>query len=188
VCRIERLHSFQNNRKTRQSSLETPSRRNQLPVADWQKALDDLQSVGESSQYLTDLESDFGPVTTSNRLLLNNSLQSKPVTTSSKSDQSTMSKNNLKFHKITIKGTIGKDFGFSLSDRNRGIYVHTVKQDSPACNAGLLPNDRILQVNGQSVADTNSKILIYMISTKQNLTLFVSRYQQNNQPYGTAFL
>lgn len=56
VCRIERLHSFQNNRKTRQSSLETPSRRNQLPVADWQKALDDLQSVGESSQYLTDLE------------------------------------------------------------------------------------------------------------------------------------
>jgi len=186
--RIERLHSFQNNRKTRQSSLETPSRRNQLPVADWQKALDDLQSVGESSQYLTDLESDFGPVTTSNRLLLNNSLQSKPVTTSSKSDQSTMSKNNLKFHKITIKGTIGKDFGFSLSDRNRGIYVHTVKQDSPACNAGLLPNDRILQVNGQSVADTNSKILIYMISTKQNLTLFVSRYQQNNQPYGTAFL
>lgn len=53
---------------------------------------------------------------------------------------------NIIFLKITIKGTIGKDFGFSLSDRNRGIYVHTVKQDSPACNAGLLPNDRILQV------------------------------------------
>ena len=50
------MHSFQNNRKTRQNSLETPGLRNQLPVADWQKALDDLQSVGESSQYLADLE------------------------------------------------------------------------------------------------------------------------------------
>jgi len=150
--------------------------------------LDDLQSVGESSQYLADLESDFGPVTTSNRLLQNSSFQSKPTTKPCKPDHSMMSKNNLKFHKITIKGSNGKDFGFSLSDRNRGIYIHTVKQDSPACNAGLLPNDRILQVNGQSVAETNSKMLIYMISTKQNLTLFISRYQKTDQPYGTAFL
>ena len=43
----------------------------------------------------------------------------------------------------------GEDFGFSMSDGQMepGVYVHTVRPGGPACRAGLLRYNRILQVH-----------------------------------------
>lgn len=42
-----------------------------------------------------------------------------------------------------------RDFGFSVSDGllEKGVYVNMIRPDGPACQAGLQPYDRILQVS-----------------------------------------
>ncbi|KPP78198.1 Na(+)/H(+) exchange regulatory cofactor NHE-RF1-like [Scleropages formosus] len=52
---------------------------------------------------------------------------------------------------IIRKGACG--YGFNLhSERSKpGQYIRAVDEDSPAQRAGLLPKDRIVQVNGESV-------------------------------------
>lgn len=51
------------------------------------------------------------------------------------------------------KGTRG--YGFHLhGERNRGgQFIRKVEPDSPADHGGLLPGDRVVEVNGENVED-----------------------------------
>ncbi|XP_029014056.1 Na(+)/H(+) exchange regulatory cofactor NHE-RF1 isoform X2 [Betta splendens] len=58
-------------------------------------------------------------------------------------------------------------YGFNLhSERARpGQYIRAVDQDSPAERAGLLPKDRIIQVNGVSVEEKTHSEVVAAIKT-----------------------
>ena len=57
-------------------------------------------------------------------------------------------------YKENLRAIVFKDlelgsFGFSVSDGvdEQGVFVNSIKPDGPAARAGVLPFDRILQIN-----------------------------------------
>jgi len=93
----------------------------------------------------------------------------------------------LKFQRLVLrKNHPGEDFGFSMSDGQMepGVYVHTVRPGGPACRAGLLRYDRILQANGQPTHDSDCTVVVPLVSGAQSqLDLFVSRNPANSGMY-----
>jgi regulator of sigma E protease len=58
------------------------------------------------------------------------------------------------FATLFVIGSGGYRLGFSMETGNPPI-VHDVRSDHPAAKIGLLPGDRILQINGQQVQDVS---------------------------------
>ncbi|KAI0227532.1 hypothetical protein LSAT2_022000 [Lamellibrachia satsuma] len=84
-------------------------------------------------------------------------------------------------HKLVVQR--GEDgFGFTVAG-GRPAHIYTVEPESPADEAGVLPNDSITRINGQVVsmlaADTVAKI-IRLCET--NVTLEIQRLSQGPQP------
>uniref|UniRef100_H2ZEM1 PDZ domain-containing protein n=1 Tax=Ciona savignyi TaxID=51511 RepID=H2ZEM1_CIOSA len=155
------------------------------PVAEWQRALDDLQSVGQSSGYLHDLESKLtiGSEALGRHPVYNHRRRAVAKNSASPSLP-------LRFHRVTIemklspqltlfKESLNEDFGFSLSDGQiePGVFVHTVRHGGPAHRCGLLPFDRLLQVNGTTLHDSDCTRAIPVVSgARERLDVLVSRH------------
>uniref|UniRef100_H2ZEM3 PDZ domain-containing protein n=1 Tax=Ciona savignyi TaxID=51511 RepID=H2ZEM3_CIOSA len=145
------------------------------PVAEWQRALDDLQSVGQSSGYLHDLESKLtiGSEALGRHPVYNHRRRAVAKNSASPSLP-------LRFHRLTLfKESLNEDFGFSLSDGQiePGVFVHTVRHGGPAHRCGLLPFDRLLQVNGTTLHDSDCTRAIPVVSgARERLDVLVSRH------------
>uniref|UniRef100_H2ZEM0 PDZ domain-containing protein n=1 Tax=Ciona savignyi TaxID=51511 RepID=H2ZEM0_CIOSA len=148
------------------------------PVAEWQRALDDLQSVGQSSGYLHDLESKLtiGSEALGRHPVYNHRRRAVAKNSASPSLP-------LRFHRLTLfKESLNEDFGFSLSDGQiePGVFVHTVRHGGPAHRCGLLPFDRLLQVNGTTLHDSDCTRAIPVVSgARERLDVLVSRHPGN---------
>ncbi|XP_076804617.1 glutamate receptor-interacting protein 2-like isoform X2 [Clavelina lepadiformis] len=173
------------------------------PVADWQRALEDLQSVGQSTGFLRDLETNL-TLDTEDRNRQTGTFRRQPPsddytyrhlapgggvydTFAGRRDmprqQQTPSSLPLQLHRLSLcKDSPAEDFGFSVSDGQleRGVYVHTVRPGSAAARAGLLPYDRLLQVNGTSTYDVDCSMAIPLITCAQSkMDVLVSRNPSN---------
>ncbi|XP_078270521.1 glutamate receptor-interacting protein 2 isoform X3 [Rhinoraja longicauda] len=85
----------------------------------------------------------------------------------------------VELHKITIhKQSKSEEFGFSISDGflEKGVYVNLIRPGGPADGSGLLPHDRIVQVNQIQTGDFDSCLMAPLISEcGERLDLVVSR-------------
>ncbi|CAK8698462.1 unnamed protein product [Clavelina lepadiformis] len=173
------------------------------PVADWQRALEDLQSVGQSTGFLRDLETNLTLDTEDRNRQTGTFCRQPPSddytyrhlapgggvydTFAGRRDmsrqQQTPSSLPLQLHRLSLrKDSPAEDFGFSVSDGQleRGVYVHTVRPGSAAARAGLLPYDRLLQVNGTSTYDVDCSMAIPLITCAQSkMDVLVSRNPSN---------
>nr|XP_009859030.2 glutamate receptor-interacting protein 2 isoform X2 [Ciona intestinalis] len=165
----------------RSRTNRSPERRHPpstAPVADWQRALEDLKSVGQSTGYLHDLESKLtiGSEPRGRHQVFNHRRQASAKNTVSPSVP-------LQFHRLTLfKENMNEDFGFSLSDGQiePGVFVHTVRPGGPAHRCGVLPYDRLLQVNSTNLHDSDcSRAIPIISSSRDRLDVLVSRYHGN---------
>nr|CAB3250893.1 glutamate receptor-interacting protein 2 [Phallusia mammillata] len=179
----------------RARNYKSPDRSKTSSIADWQRALDDLQSVGQSG-YLQDLESKLTIGTLDrNRPAASYGLRRQTqgggmydsVGTGRSEYNSQVPSSPQQLQKLSlIKDHKGDDFGFSMSDgqTDNGVYVHTVRQGGPASRAGVLPYDRILQVNGTSTHEADCRSTIALVDNDQHtLSLLVSRHSANTLPH-----
>nr|XP_039249981.1 glutamate receptor-interacting protein 1-like [Styela clava] len=174
-----------------------PSSTRNSAGSDWQSALRDLQSVGQSTDIVRDLEES---IMTTRKLDISddvfrqhshstaNSVSNYPQSMYQPRSMNQLSYNvstspAVQLHKITLQKNLdSEDFGFSLSDGQleRGVYVHSTRSDGPADRAGMRPYDRLLQVNGVRTRDFDCCQAIPLIAQAgKRIVLVIARHPQN---------
>lgn len=157
---------------------------------DWQNALRELQSVGQSTDIVKDLEES---IMNTSQLDISDEVfrprhqrvPSYPRANihSRQPTQSFMTSPTVQLHKITLqKSSDAEDFGFSLSDGQleRGVYVHSTRSNGPADRAGIRPYDRLLQVNGIRTRDFDCCQAIPLIAQSgRRIVLVIARHPHN---------
>jgi len=86
-------------------------------------------------------------------------------------------------YKENLRAIVFKDleigsFGFSVSDGvdEQGVFVNSIKPDGPAARAGVLPFDRILQINNIRCNEMKSQAVLSAIQQSGNrLRLHLTR-------------
>ncbi|XP_036767364.2 glutamate receptor-interacting protein 2 isoform X7 [Manis pentadactyla] len=146
------------------------------------EALEDLESCGQS-ELLRELEASI-----MTGMVQSVALEGRPGHRSwrrgrevraSPEDMQELLPTPLEMHKVTLhKDPMRNDFGFSVSDGllEKGVYVHTVRPDGPAQRGGLLPFDRVLQVNRVRTRDFNCCLAVPLLAEAGDaLDLVISR-------------